>query len=90
MCRHLAYLGPPMTLQSLLLDPPHSLLRQSWAPRMQRHGTVNALGVNVLRTFPGTYQILRGTGQQSTINLSLLPAGFFKPTGGRGAEPAAL
>ena len=43
-----------------------------------------------LRTFPGTYQILRGTGQQSTINLPLLPAGFFKPTGSRGAEPASL
>ena len=43
-----------------------------------------------LRTFPGTYQIFRGSGQQSTINLPLLPAGFFKPTGGAGAEPASL
>src|SRR3954469_4742120 len=47
MCRHLAYIGPPVTLQALLLDPPHSLLRQSWAPRMQRHGTVNADGFGV-------------------------------------------
>lgn len=47
MCRHLAYLGPPVTLASLLYDPPHSLLRQSWAPRMQRHGTVNADGYGV-------------------------------------------
>ena len=36
MCRHLAYLGPPTTLAELLLHPPHSLLRQSWAPRRQR------------------------------------------------------
>lgn len=47
MCRHLAYLGPPVTLASLLYDPPHSLLRQSWAPRQQRHGTVNADGYGV-------------------------------------------
>jgi glutamine amidotransferase len=44
MCRHLAYVGPPVTLQALLVDPPHSLHRQAWAPRMQRHGTVNADG----------------------------------------------
>jgi len=43
-----------------------------------------------LRTFPGTYTVLRGAGQQSTINLPLLPFGFFKPTGGKGAEPASL
>lgn len=44
MCRHLAYLGPPVTLQALLLDTPSSLLRQAWQPRHQRHGTVNADG----------------------------------------------
>ena len=33
MCRHLAYLGPPSRLAELVLDPPHALLRQSWAPR---------------------------------------------------------
>jgi glutamine amidotransferase len=47
MCRFLAYLGPPVSLQALLLDPPHSLLRQSWAPRHQRHGVVNADGFGV-------------------------------------------
>ena len=30
-----------------VLDPPHALLRQSWAPRRQRHGTVNADGFGV-------------------------------------------
>lgn len=44
MCRHLAYVGPPATLQALLVDPPHSLHRQAWQPRRQRHGTVNADG----------------------------------------------
>jgi glutamine amidotransferase len=47
MCRHFAYLGPPSSLRSLLIDPPHGLYRQSWAPRMQRHGTVNADGFGV-------------------------------------------
>lgn len=47
MCRHLAYLGRPRSLRELLLDPPHGLYRQSWAPRRQRHGTVNADGFGV-------------------------------------------
>jgi glutamine amidotransferase len=47
MCRHLAYLGPPVTLASLLYDPPQSLVRQSWAPRRQRYGTINADGYGV-------------------------------------------
>ncbi|WP_225826629.1 ergothioneine biosynthesis protein EgtC [Streptomyces naphthomycinicus] len=47
MCRHLAYLGPEEPLGRLLVEPPHSLLRQSWAPRRQRHGTVNADGFGV-------------------------------------------
>jgi gamma-glutamyl hercynylcysteine S-oxide hydrolase len=47
MCRHLAYLGPPVTLREVLLDPPYGLHRQAWAPRRQRHGTVNADGFGV-------------------------------------------
>ncbi|NKI42139.1 ergothioneine biosynthesis protein EgtC [Streptomyces physcomitrii] len=47
MCRHLAYLGPPLPVGDLLLGPPHALYRQSWAPRHQRHGTVNADGFGV-------------------------------------------
>jgi len=47
MCRHLAYLGPPASLAAMLSDPPYGLVRQSWAPREQRHGTVNADGFGV-------------------------------------------
>ncbi|MEU4781894.1 ergothioneine biosynthesis protein EgtC [Micromonospora sp. NPDC023633] len=48
MCRHLAYLGPPVTLRELLFDPPYSLVRQSWAPRdMRGGGTINADGFGV-------------------------------------------
>jgi gamma-glutamyl hercynylcysteine S-oxide hydrolase len=47
MCRHLAYLGPSATLRSVIIDPPHGLYKQAWAPRWQRHGTVNADGFGV-------------------------------------------
>ncbi|MCO8270434.1 ergothioneine biosynthesis protein EgtC [Actinoplanes sp. TRM 88003] len=48
MCRHLAYLGPPIPLSRLLFEPPHSLSHQSWAPRdMRGGGTINADGFGV-------------------------------------------
>lgn len=47
MCRHLAWLGAPRTLSSLILEHPAGLLQQSWAPRRQRHGVVNADGWGV-------------------------------------------
>lgn len=48
MCRHFAYLGPPVSLASLVLDPPHSLYRQSWAPSdMRGGGSVNADGFGI-------------------------------------------
>lgn len=47
MCRHLAYLGPSVPLRTVLVEPEHSLHRQSWAPRRQRYGTVNADGFGV-------------------------------------------
>src|SRR3954453_7201123 len=53
MCRHLAWLGRPRSLAALVLEPPSSLLRQSWAPRRQRYGTVNADGWGVGFYVPG-------------------------------------
>jgi glutamine amidotransferase len=47
MCRHVAYVGPGQSLGRLLVEPPHGLYRQSWAPRRQRYGTVNADGFGV-------------------------------------------
>ncbi|MFD7444729.1 ergothioneine biosynthesis protein EgtC [Streptomyces sp. NPDC059909] len=47
MCRHIAFLGRPTALGELLVRPAHALLRQSWAPRRQRYGTVNADGFGV-------------------------------------------
>ncbi|MEU3187907.1 ergothioneine biosynthesis protein EgtC [Streptomyces sp. NPDC006923] len=47
MCRHIAFLGPPSALGEVLVAPAHALYRQSWAPRRQRNGTVNADGFGV-------------------------------------------
>ncbi|MFE8920117.1 ergothioneine biosynthesis protein EgtC [Streptomyces rochei] len=47
MCRHLAYVGPREAIGRLVVAPPHGLYRQSWAPRHQRYGTVNADGFGV-------------------------------------------
>jgi gamma-glutamyl hercynylcysteine S-oxide hydrolase len=47
VCRHLAWLGTARSLSELLLEPEHGLLVQSYAPRRQRHGTMNADGWGV-------------------------------------------
>jgi len=47
MCRHLAYVGEPVSMRAILVDPPHGLTVQAWAPRRQRHGVVNADGFGV-------------------------------------------
>ncbi|MFF4363178.1 ergothioneine biosynthesis protein EgtC [Streptomyces sp. NPDC001604] len=47
MCRHLAYLGLEEPLGRVIVEPAHGLYRQSWAPRRQRYGTVNADGFGV-------------------------------------------
>jgi glutamine amidotransferase len=44
MCRHLAYLGPPVSPAELLVEPDYGLYRQSWSPRLQKYGTVNVDG----------------------------------------------
>jgi glutamine amidotransferase len=47
VCRHLAWLGAERSLSELLLEPEHGLLVQSYAPRRQRHGRMNADGWGV-------------------------------------------
>jgi gamma-glutamyl hercynylcysteine S-oxide hydrolase len=59
VCRHLAWLGRPRTLSALVLEPPSSLLVQSYAPRRQRYGTVNADGWGVGFFSPGRAQPAR-------------------------------
>jgi len=47
MCRHLGWLGRETSISSLVLDPPHGLRVQSYAPRRQKHGLLNADGWGV-------------------------------------------
>ncbi|MEU5866425.1 MULTISPECIES: ergothioneine biosynthesis protein EgtC [unclassified Nonomuraea] len=61
MCRHAAWLGAPRALTTLIHEPEHGLLAQSYAPRRQRHGTVNADGYGMAwydpaRTEPVRYR----------------------------------
>lgn len=64
MCRLIAYAGPPITLDALVSRPPHSLVRQSYEPREQRFGSVNADGFGVgwfspVRPEPAVYRSTR-------------------------------
>ncbi|BBX63934.1 gamma-glutamyl-hercynylcysteine sulfoxide hydrolase [Mycobacterium saskatchewanense] len=47
MCRHLGWLGTDVAVSSLVLDPPYGLRVQSYAPRRQKHGLLNADGWGV-------------------------------------------
>jgi glutamine amidotransferase len=47
VCRHLGYLGPPVDLAGLLLDPPHSLCHQAWDPHHLDVGRLNGDGWGV-------------------------------------------
>ena len=47
MCRHLAWIGRPRSLHDVVVAPTYSLFRQSWQPRLQRHGLVNVDGFGV-------------------------------------------
>ncbi|HYO04730.1 MAG TPA: ergothioneine biosynthesis protein EgtC [Mycobacterium sp.] len=47
MCRHLGWLGEPVSVSSLVLEQPYGLVVQSYSPRRQKHGLVNADGWGV-------------------------------------------
>lgn len=47
MCRILAYLGSPVSLEPLLYQPEHSLIVQSYQPKEMLSGVVNADGFGI-------------------------------------------
>lgn len=47
MCRHVAWLGAPRSLSDVVVEQPYGLLVQSYAPRRQAHGLLNADGWGV-------------------------------------------
>lgn len=59
MCRHQAWLGGPRTVASLVIDPEYGLLRQSYQPRRQSHGLMNADGWGVGFFTPGRQEPAR-------------------------------
>ena len=47
MCRLAAYLGPSILLEQFLLQPPHNLIKQSWAPEEMEEAVLNADGFGI-------------------------------------------
>jgi glutamine amidotransferase len=47
MCRLAAYIGPPIRLDRLVLEPEHSLVQQAWAPREMLEARLNADGYGI-------------------------------------------
>jgi gamma-glutamyl hercynylcysteine S-oxide hydrolase len=79
MCRHIAYLGTrPRSLAELVLEPEHGLLVQSYAPRRQQHGRINADGWGVgffAESQPSVpARQLDGAGRRAGAGQRLVPA----------------
>ena len=75
MSRLLGYMGPPILLSSAIIEHPHSLVEQSYAPREMVTGTINADGFGVgwygeEGELPGTYH--RSTPIWSDLDLPRL------------------
>lgn len=95
MCRFFAYLGPPQTLDALLLAPEHSLVRQSYAPRRQQDVRLNADGFGCgwyersLRREPALYRTtLPAWGDRNFASLAGLITSSSMMAAVRSAEPA--
>ena len=71
MCRHLAYLGPSVTLAALLLDAPHSLRAQSTAPRYMTGTNLDGFGVGWYaperRALPARYRRAVPIGEDRSL-----------------------
>jgi glutamine amidotransferase len=82
MCRHLAYLGPPVALGSLLFDAPHSLCEQAARPRHQPPGRVNKDGWGVgwfedADTAPRVYRTATAMWEDTAFAGHEITAGSF-------------
>ena len=61
MCRHLAYVGRPVELASVLLDKPHALVTQVDQPRCQLPGVTNRDGWGIAWRHAGAWAHRRST-----------------------------
>jgi glutamine amidotransferase len=96
MCRHLAYVGPPIALRSLLFDAPHALVHQARAPQFQTAGPDNPHGWGVAWSAPfGWYRtatpMWEDTGFTSSAEVTqVIAAARFASVGSaHGVENAA-
>lgn len=85
MCRHLAYVGPPVPLDRLVVRPANGLYEQSWRPRRQRYGTVNADGFGI-GWYPLPGDAPAGTGE-GAAGPAQEETGFTEPVRYRRAVP---
>ena len=86
MCRHLAYVGPKVALADVVLDPPHSLLHQSWAPQdMREGGTINADGFGL-----GWYPVPGGEGARYRRACPMWADGSLRDLAGTTRSTAVL
>ncbi len=88
MCRHLAYLGPPIALRSVLFDAPHALVHQARTPRFQHAGRNNpdgwgvAWGMTGLERYRSALPIWEDTQFKGTERApALLAAARYASTG---------
>ncbi len=80
MSRLLGYMGPKISIASAVIEPPHSLVEQSYAPREMVTGTINADGFGFGFycddcDLPGTYH--RDTPIWSDLDLPRLGRAVF-------------
>ncbi len=59
MCRLLAYVGSPVPLSRIMLDPEHSLEKQAWQPRELREAKLNADGFGIAWYNENRQQVFR-------------------------------
>ena len=84
MCRHLGWLGDPRSVAALVCEPPSGLLVQSYAPRRQKHGLMNADGWGV-GFFDGDVARRRHPSRpQHRLNLRACASLMAIPRAGRG------
>lgn len=99
MCRLAAYLGNEISLSRFLLEPEHSLVKQSWAPKEMQDGTLNADGFgftwlsddNIPCTYKNTLPIWSDTNLDSlgrSLNSRLWLANVRSATPGQGISEA--
>ncbi len=79
MCRLLGYLGQKILLESIVTQPEHSLIVQSYKPREMQEALLNADGFGVgwyhtqKQTLPFTYKNIGSASVKCGISNQVVP-----------------